>query len=150
MAANFVLHRTLSLKCTGVNALSYTVHFNRSILKLHKISTTVKGKRVRVMLFNLGCNCVTSVFSCNIDHFTFKPMNLKKFKSEVHKCIHFLKVLLCKDSKKYSFITNIYTVHVGCDNHYTGWSKQKAMWKMVYYFPSTVHIKKIQGNDECA
>ena len=47
MAANFVLHRTSSLKCTGVNALSFPVHFNRSVLKLLNLGTTVKRKRVR-------------------------------------------------------------------------------------------------------
>ena len=44
---NFVLHRTSSLKCTGVNALSFPVHFNRSVLKLLNLGTTVKRKRVR-------------------------------------------------------------------------------------------------------
>ena len=47
MAVNIVLHRTLSLKCTGVNALSYPIHFNGSVLKLNEIGTTVKQKRVR-------------------------------------------------------------------------------------------------------
>ena len=47
MAANFVLHRTSSLKCTGVNALSFPVHFNGSILKLLNLGTTVKRERVR-------------------------------------------------------------------------------------------------------
>ena len=37
----------LPLKCTEVIALSYPVHFNRSILKLNNIGTTVKRKRVR-------------------------------------------------------------------------------------------------------
>ena len=25
------------------------------------------------------------------------------------------------------------------------WNKQKAMWMIIYYFPSTVHIKQIHG-----
>ena len=36
-----------SLKCTGVNALLFPVHFNRSVLKLLNLGTTVKRKRVR-------------------------------------------------------------------------------------------------------
>ena len=47
MAAIFVLHRTSSLKWTGVNALSFPEHFNRSILKLLNMGTTVKQKSVR-------------------------------------------------------------------------------------------------------
>ena len=45
MAANFVLHRTSTLKCTGVNALSFPVHFNGSVLKLLNLGTTVRRKR---------------------------------------------------------------------------------------------------------
>ena len=47
MAANFLLHRTSSLKCTGVNALSFPVHFNGSVLKLLNLGTTVKRKWIR-------------------------------------------------------------------------------------------------------
>ena len=43
------------------------------------------------MFFNPGCNCVTSVFLRNTAHFTFKPMNLKRLKTEVYKSVHFLK-----------------------------------------------------------
>ena len=51
MAVDFVFHRMLSLKCTGVNALSYPVHFNRSVVKLLYIGTIVKRKRVRCSNF---------------------------------------------------------------------------------------------------
>ena len=52
MAAIFVLHRTSSLKWTGVNALSFPVHFNRSILKLLNMGTTVK-KELDAQIFRI-------------------------------------------------------------------------------------------------
>lgn len=36
------LHGTVSLKCTGVNALSYPVHFNRGRFEITKNDATVK------------------------------------------------------------------------------------------------------------
>ena len=44
-------------------------------------------------------------------------MNLKKFKSEVYKSIHFLKAYSVRILKSSVLTTNIYT---GWDNYYTG------------------------------
>ena len=63
MAANFVLHRTLPLKCTEVNALSYPVHFNGSILKLNNIAPRSNEKDLDAQIFricfNKGTLCLT-------------------------------------------------------------------------------------------
>ena len=72
MAANFVFHRTSSLKCTGVNALSFPVHFNRSVLKLLNLGTTVKRKRVRCSLFS------EYAFTEVILHLTLKNIKIYK------------------------------------------------------------------------
>ena len=93
-----------------------------------------------VMFLKLGCNCVTFVFLLNTAHFTFTCMNLKKFKSEVYKSIHFLKAYSVRILKN-----SVLQLIQGGTIIIQGETKSYVN----HYFPSTVHIKQVHGELMC-